>query len=88
MTGCAADGAPYVVRALLRRLKGSHPEGLLVVMGSDSELSPFANDSPEVPKLAAAFLDKDCVGARGLNEAEIAMLRKIAAPAAPIAPKP
>ncbi len=70
----AADGAPYVLRALLRRLEiPSH--------------SPFAEDSPEVPKLAAAFLKPDCAGARGLSEAEIAKLKALAAKAPPPAPK-
>jgi uncharacterized protein YjbI with pentapeptide repeats len=74
-TGCAAEGAPYVLRGLLRRWD---KPGLL----------PFGNDSPEVPKLAAAFLDKDCVGAHGLTEADKAKLKAIAAPAAPQAPNP
>jgi hypothetical protein len=73
-TGCAADGAPYVVRKLLRRL-------------DDPEISPFAVNSPELPKLAAAFLDKDCAGARGLSEDEIAKLKEIAATAPPPALK-
>ncbi|HMF06761.1 MAG TPA: hypothetical protein VKE72_07105, partial [Methylocella sp.] len=64
----------YVLRALLRRLE------------SPGE-SPFGRDSPEVPKLAAAFLKTDCAGARGLSEAEIARLKEIAAKAPPPAPK-
>jgi uncharacterized protein YjbI with pentapeptide repeats len=74
-TGCAADGAPYVLRGLLHLL-------------DDPSASPFASDSPEKSKLAAAFLDKDCAGARGLSEASITKLKEIAAPAAPQAPKP
>jgi Pentapeptide repeats (8 copies) len=73
-TGCAADGAPYVLQALLNRL-------------GDAGISPFAADSPETPKLAAAFLDKDCAGARGLSEGEIAKLASIR-DRAPPAPKP
>ena len=77
-TGCATDGAPYILRALLSRLSGMY-------------LSQFAKDSPEVPKLAADFLKPDCEGARGLTDAEIAKLKAIssrAPPAAPPAPKP
>jgi hypothetical protein len=61
--GCAAEGAPHVLRTLLVRLDGDE--------------SPFAKDSPEKPKLAAAFLDKGCAGARGLSKAEIATLKAI-----------
>ncbi len=74
-TGCDAEGAPYVLRALLHRL-------------DDPETSPFGADSPEKAKLAAAFLDKVCAGARGLLDAEIAKLKEIAAKAPPPAPKP
>ncbi|HEY4847316.1 MAG TPA: pentapeptide repeat-containing protein [Methylocella sp.] len=73
--GCAAEGAPYVLRALLARLHG--------------DVSPFAEDSPEKTKLAAAFLDEaHCAGAHGLSEADKAKLKEIAAPAPPPAPKP
>lgn len=74
-SGCAADGAPYVLRALLSRL-------------DDPEESGLGADSPEKAKLAVAFLDKDCAGARGLSEAEIAKLKAISARAPPPAPKP
>jgi hypothetical protein len=73
-TGCNAFGAPYLLRALLDRMW--------------SIVGPFGNDSPEVPKLAAAFLDKDCAGAHGLSESDKARLKALAAPAAPQAPKP
>jgi hypothetical protein len=74
-TGCAVNGAPYVLRALLARL--------------DTDDSPFDKGSPEKPKLAATFLDEaHCPGAHGLSEADKAKLKKIAAPAAPPAPKP
>jgi hypothetical protein len=53
----------------------------------DSTESPFASDSPEKPNLAAAFLDKDCAGARGLSVAEIADLKAIRDRAPPPAPK-
>ncbi|MGH6848685.1 MAG: pentapeptide repeat-containing protein [Methylocella sp.] len=77
-TGCAADGAPYVVRALLNRL--DNPKS--------PEISPFGADSPQKATLAAAFLEKDCAGARGLSEAEIAKLKAIRDRALPPAPKP
>jgi hypothetical protein len=73
LTGCAAEGAPYAFRALLHRL-------------DDPDRSTFALDSPEVPKLA--FLDKDCAGARGLSEAEIAKVKAIRDRAPSPAPKP
>jgi hypothetical protein len=72
--GCAAVGAPYVVRALLARLD---------ILGS----SRMEDLGSEVPKLAAAFLDKDCPGARGLTNDEIAKLKEIAAKPPPPAPK-
>jgi len=71
--GCAADGAPYVVRAILVRTRGLF----------------FPLESSEVRKVAAAFPDTEhCPGARGLSEAEKTKLEVIAAPAAPQAPKP
>jgi uncharacterized protein YjbI with pentapeptide repeats len=73
--GCAAEGAPYVLRALLNRL-------------GDPKISPFAPDSPETPKLAAAFLAKDCAGTRGLSDAVIAKLTAIRDRAPRPAPKP
>jgi hypothetical protein len=60
---------------------------LLIRLG-DPGISPFAKESPEKAKLAAAFLDKDCAGARGLSEGEIAELKKIRDGAPPPAPKP
>ncbi len=89
-TGCAADGAPYVVRWLLFRLENSNTS-VISVSFRDISFSisfPFTQDSPEVPKLAAAFLHKDCAGARGLSEAEIAKLKAIRDRAPPPAPKP
>jgi uncharacterized protein YjbI with pentapeptide repeats len=72
---CAADGAPYVVRGLLWQLE-------------NLEFGPLARGSPEMPKLAAAFLDTEhCPGARGLSQAEIAKLKALAAKAPPPAPK-
>jgi hypothetical protein len=63
--GCAAEGAPYALRGLLRRLNKQ-----------DSSL--FAAQSPHRAALAAAFLDeKRCPGADGLLDAEKATLKEI-----------
>ena len=73
--GCAAEGAPYVVHALIARLSG--------VDTSDRDQSDAAKS------LASAFLDEaHCPGAHGISPADKADLKKIAAPAAPKAPKP
>jgi uncharacterized protein YjbI with pentapeptide repeats len=75
VTGCAEDGAPYVLRALIARLS--------------SYGSPFPAQSNAAKALAAAFLDEaHCAGAHGLSEADRATIKEIAAPAAPQAPKP
>ncbi|MGA9487043.1 MAG: hypothetical protein WBV25_08220, partial [Methylocella sp.] len=73
-TGCSAEGAPYVLQKLLARLDNPSPP-------------PFDEHSQEGPKLAAAFLDKDCAGARGLSEVEIATLKEIRDRTPPLAPK-
>jgi hypothetical protein len=74
--GCAAEGAPYVLHALISRL-------------SIPAISPFRGRSEEAKALASAFLDEaHCPGAHGLSEFDKAELKKIAAPAAPQAPKP
>jgi uncharacterized protein YjbI with pentapeptide repeats len=52
--GCAADGAPYVLTALIQRLR--------------FHLSPFNYNSPQLARLAAEFFKEDCAGARGLSE--------------------
>jgi hypothetical protein len=69
------------------RVVNSNPvlRGLLDQLGYTDR---FAEHSPEVPKLAAAFLDKDCAGARGLSETEIAKLTEIRDRAPPQAAKP
>jgi hypothetical protein len=73
-TGCAAEGAPYVLHAL--------------IAGLSSPLSPFHYQIDAAKALADAFLDEpNCPGAHGLSEADRAELKKIAAPAAPQAPK-
>jgi hypothetical protein len=73
-TGCAAEGAPYVIGRLLDHL--------------GSPFSPFSAQSPQVPALAAAFLDEEhCPGARGLTEAEKAKLNAIRDRSPPPVPK-
>ena len=70
--GCDANGAPYVVRELIAR----------------TYWIIFPEQSPEVWEVAAAFLDTDhCPGARGLSEAEIAILKTIRDRAKQPAPK-
>jgi len=73
--GCAAEGAPYVLHGLIARLRWWD--------------SPFRDRSDEATSVAAAFLDEaHCLGAHGLSEADKAILKEIAAPAAPQTPKP
>jgi hypothetical protein len=73
--GCAAVGAPYVLHGLVAQLS--------------SPASPFRDQSDAAKALAANFLAEPlCAGAIGLSEADRARLKKIAAPAAPQAPKP
>jgi hypothetical protein len=75
-TGCSAQGAPYVLHALIARLNFSWS-------------SPLRYGGDAAKALAAAFLNEaNCAGAHGLSEADKAFLKKIAAPAAPQAPKP
>ena len=65
-TGCAAEGAPYVLRGLLRNLS--------------SPYSPFSKQRSEQSprKLAKAFLDAEhCPGAHGLSDDERAQLKEI-----------
>jgi hypothetical protein len=75
-TGCAAEGAPYVLHALIVRL-GNH------------FTSRFRDQSDEARALASDFLDEaHCPGAHVLSDDDKAVLKKIAASAAPQAPKP
>jgi hypothetical protein len=63
-TGCAAEGAPYVLRGFLVRL--------------ESESSPFSAQSTQLYKLATAFLDEEhCAGAHALSESDKAKLKAI-----------
>jgi hypothetical protein len=52
--GWSANGAPYVVTALIGRMRFLS--------------SPFAPGSAQVPQLAANFLKDECNGARVLSE--------------------
>jgi len=62
--GCAAQGAPYVLRRLLLRLENTS--------------ATFYEKSPHPAALAAAFLDEEhCPGARGLTDSEKARLKEI-----------
>ena len=75
-TGCAEEGAPYVLRAFLSRLEVSWD-------------SPFDEQSPHLPALAATFLDEaHCPGANGLTDAEKAKLKAIRDRPPTPAPKP
>jgi hypothetical protein len=75
-TGCAAEGAPYVLHGLVAQL--NMPDNSL-----------FREHSDAAKALAAAFLDEaHCAGAHGLSEADKATLEKLAAPATPQVPKP
>jgi uncharacterized protein YjbI with pentapeptide repeats len=64
-TGCAAEGAPYVLHGLVARLSGRGP-------------SPFRDQSGWAKDLASDFLYENCAGALGLSEADKAKLKKIA----------
>jgi hypothetical protein len=85
-TGCASEGAPYVLRGLLDHLEtriapiyGGH------IYGAQN---PFGPQSPQLPALANAFLDeKHCPGAHGLTEYEKARLKAIRDNFSPLAPK-
>jgi hypothetical protein len=62
-TGCAADGAPYVIR------------GLVTLFEPRWSAPPI---SAQLEKLATAFLDEEnCPGARGLSYNEKIQLKKI-----------
>jgi hypothetical protein len=65
-TGCAADGAPYVIRRLV------------ALFEAWSSPPPISAQSPQLRELAEAFLDEEhCPGARGLSYDEKARLKKI-----------
>jgi uncharacterized protein YjbI with pentapeptide repeats len=73
--GCAAEGAPYVLPALIQQLR--------------TILSPFSGRSDAAMSLGAAFLDDlHCAAAHGLSKAEIVTLRNIRDHGVLPAPKP
>jgi uncharacterized protein YjbI with pentapeptide repeats len=75
--GCESDGAPHVIRGLLRQL----PE----------RFDRLRTPSPQPAVLAACFLDEaNCPGARGLSDEDKAKLREIRdrRPPAPSCPAP
>jgi hypothetical protein len=75
--GYPAEAAPYVRHALVARVARLRYPGVN---------SP---DNPDAKALASAFLDEaHCPGAHALSEADQAILKEIAAQAAPPAPKP
>jgi uncharacterized protein YjbI with pentapeptide repeats len=77
--GCAADGAPYVIGGLTRRISANQVQ-------LDFRFSGYLSQEAEV---AAAFLDEaKCPGARGLSEENKAKLQEIHNRGLPTSPKP
>ena len=72
--------SPLRVRGLSASVRGIINRGSITAAGAFYP-GPFRYDSPEKAKLAAAFLDKDCAGARGLSEVDKAFLKWLAAQA-------
>jgi hypothetical protein len=89
-TGIARDGLAVAIATIPATSAPPAPSasrGSALRGASGPKFSPFAKDSPKVPKLAADLLDTEhCPAARGLSEAEIARVKEIAAKAAPAAP--
>ena len=83
--GCSAAGAPHVVARLTRGLDPAISENARWFFGLPD---PFSDNSPEPAKLAAAFLDERCEGARGLSDSAKAILVKLRGPVAatPLSP--
>ena len=81
--GCSADGAPYVIVGMARRLDPAVPKNPRAF-----GVAPFSANSPEPAKLAAAFLDERCEGARGLSDTDKAILVKLRGPVAATPPSP
>jgi hypothetical protein len=70
--GCqAGESAHYVVAGMARRMDGH------VGLGSGDEF--LGTDDPLVPRLAAAFLDPSCLGARGIDPDTRERLKRLAA---------
>jgi hypothetical protein len=77
-TGCAAVGAPYVLRGLLHNLSRI----------CQVPVANFEAQSPQWPALAKAFLDEEhCPGAHGLSDDEKAELKAMRDRPPPPAPK-
>jgi uncharacterized protein YjbI with pentapeptide repeats len=71
--GCAADGAPYVIKNLMRPIPGQVGAVERVFLDRRFEANPLKE-----AEVAAAFLDEEkCPGARGLSEDNKAKLREI-----------
>jgi hypothetical protein len=68
--GCAVDGAPYVLTALIQRLQPPF-------------VSPFKYNSPQLERLEAEFLKEECAGARGLSEDIKEKLKELSATSHP-----
>lgn len=81
-TGCSAAGAPYVVARLTQSLDPGDPGSPGVPRFFHGLHDPFSANSPEPAKLAAAFLSNTCEGARGLSDADKAILLQLRGPVA------
>ena len=77
--GCSAEGAPHVVASLTRNLDPATSDFQRRSRGLPDR---FSDNSPEPAKLAAAFLSDTCEGARGLSDADKAILVKLRGPVA------
>ncbi len=75
--GCSAAGAPHVVARMTQKLDPATSGFIRRVLGRPD---PFSANSPEPAKLAAAFLSDACEGARGLSDADKAILLKLRGP--------
>jgi len=65
--GCDANGAHFALKQMLNSVFSRDSEGM------------WQDDTKELPKLAATFLDAEhCPGARGLSETEVARLKRLA----------
>jgi len=77
--GCAADGAPYVIGGLIRRISANQVRLDLL----------FERNLSQEAEVAAAFLDEvKCPGARGLSDENKAKLREIRNRGFPAPPGP
>ena len=74
--GCAIGGSSFVVSQFTRRMIQSGDRFGIVI----NSQSPFTYDSPFPAKLAAAFLDPGCAGAKGISAETTAILTKLRGP--------